>query len=124
MNDGYINWIKRAESSLSLAKAEKNKNIFYEDLCFQLQQATEKIIKAYLLYNNVSPPKTHSFRILLKLIEEIKKYPDVVKRVIELEDYAVQTRYPGDYEPVERDEYLEALSITENVFKWIKSEIN
>ena len=124
MNEGYINWIKGAESSLALAKAQKDENIFYEDLCFQLQQASEKILKAFLLYNNVSPPKTHSFRILLKLIKEKKEYPDSVKRIIELEDYAVQTRYPGDYAPVEKEEYLKALEITEDVFVWVKSEID
>ena len=123
MNNGYINWIKRAESSLALAKVDKDENIFYEDLCFQLQQASEKILKAFLLYKNVSPPKTHSFRLLLKLIKEIKEYPDSVRRIIELEDYAVQTRYPGDYAPVEKEEYLEALKIAENVFAWVKDTI-
>jgi len=124
MSEGYINWIKRAESSLALAKVDRDESIFYEDLCFQLQQASEKILKAFLLLNNVSFPKTHSFRILLKQIKEITEYPDSVRRVIELEDYAVQTRYPGDYTPVEKEEYLEALEITENVFKWVKGFIN
>lgn len=123
MNDGYSDWIQRAESSLLLGKTEKKEHLFYEDLCFQLQQAAEKILKAFLLYKNIEPPKTHSFKILLKRIEEVESYPDEVKRIIELEDYAVQTRYPGDYTPVGKEEYLEALSITEAVFIWVKRNI-
>jgi len=38
--------------------------------------------------------------------------------------YAVDTRYPGDYEPVNKEEYKEALKIAEDVFKWLDNIIN
>jgi hypothetical protein len=37
--------------------------------------------------------------------------------------YAVDARYPGDYDPVTEDEYKLALAITEKVFKWVKEKI-
>ncbi|MCK5682920.1 HEPN domain-containing protein [bacterium] len=124
MDNNYDAWIKRAESALSLGKIDDHDDIFYEDLCFQLQQAAEKAIKAYLIYNEIEPPKTHSFKILLNVIETITNYPEELRRTIELEDYAVQTRYPGDYTPVEKSEYLDALKITEEAIDWIKKQIN
>lgn len=36
-----------------------------------------------------------------------------------LSDYAVATRYPGDYEPVGEEEYLRALEIARSVCKWV-----
>ena len=44
MGEDYKDWLKRAVSALSLGKTEKKEDIFYEDLCFQLQQAAEKAI--------------------------------------------------------------------------------
>lgn len=124
MDNDYEVWIKRADSALSLGKISDQEDIFYEDLCFQLQQAAEKAIKALLIFNNIIPPRTHSFKILINEISKIIVCDDVIKRTIELEDYAVQTRYPGDYTPVDKNEYLEALEITEKAIEWIKSKIN
>ena len=77
----------------------------------------------YLIYNKIEPPKSHSFRILIIKIETIRECPEVIRRTIELEDYAVQTRYPGDYTPVDKDEYTDALEITENAINWIKKQL-
>jgi hypothetical protein len=38
----YEEWLKRARSSLELAKYSDNELIYYEDLCFQIPQAVEK----------------------------------------------------------------------------------
>ncbi len=36
-----------------------------------------------------------------------------------LSDYAVETRYPGNYESVGEEEYLRALEITKSVCGWV-----
>jgi hypothetical protein len=36
-----------------------------------------------------------------------------------LNDYAVVTRYPGEYEPVTDIEYLEAVEIAAKVIEWV-----
>ena len=38
-------WLKRAKSNLALAKQPKSEEIFFEDLCFETQQASEKALK-------------------------------------------------------------------------------
>lgn len=45
MDNAWKIWIERAESALLLAKTDKSADLFYEDLCFQLQQAAEKIVQ-------------------------------------------------------------------------------
>ena len=120
-----LNWLKRARSNLERAKMGKvTQGILYEDLCFDAQQAVEKSLKAILIKLNQSFPKTHSIGILLKLIEEAGvEIPENINKAKPLTTYAVDSRYPGDYEPVSKEEYEEALKIAEDVFKWLDNII-
>ncbi|MCK4309226.1 MAG: HEPN domain-containing protein [Candidatus Atribacteria bacterium] len=120
-----LNWLKRARSSLERAKIGKvSQGILYEDLCFDAQQTVEKSLKAILVKLNQSFPKTHSIGILLKLIEEAGvEIPENINQAKLLTAYAVDTRYPGDYEPVNKEEYKEALKIAEDVFEWLDNII-
>ena len=98
--------------------------ILYEDLCFDAQQAVEKSLKAILIKLNQSFPKTHSIGILLKLVEEAGvEIPRNINQAKLLTAYAVDVRYPGDYEPVSKEEYKEALKIAKDVFEWVDNII-
>jgi HEPN domain-containing protein len=120
-----LNWLKRARSNLERAKMGKvTQGILYEDLCFDAQQAVEKSLKAILVKLNQPFPKTHSIGILLKLIEEAGvEIPKNINQAKLLTAYTVDARYPGDYEPVNKEEYKEALKIAEDVFKWLDNII-
>ncbi|MES0337205.1 MAG: HEPN domain-containing protein [Candidatus Magnetobacterium sp. LHC-1] len=50
--------------------------------------------------------------------------PDMVKEAVILTDYAVTTRYPGDYKSVDEDKYKNAIRIAVNVVKWMEERIN
>lgn len=60
----YDSWIGRAKSNYELSK-NTIYGVFYEDLCFQLQQAVEKAFKGLLIYYGVEPEFTHNIGILL-----------------------------------------------------------
>lgn len=49
--------------------------------------------------------------------------PEEVQKAIDLTDYAVNTRYPGEREPVTKEEYEEALKIAESVYEWVSKII-
>lgn len=121
-----ITWLRRAESNLELAKAgKKSKKIFYEDLCFECQQTAEKALKAVLISIDKKFRKTHNIELLIKLLEaEGIKIPVIIAKAKQLSDYAVETRYPGDFSPVSNKEYKQALSIAEDVFRWAKIVLN
>jgi HEPN domain-containing protein len=115
-------WLKRAKSNLEKAKAGKvTEGILFEDLCYDCQQAVEKSLKALLINRNIEFPWTHSISKLLEIAEQSGIYiPDEIKDSVILTDYAVETRYPGDYAPVDEDMYKEALKLAEKVVSWVE----
>ena len=69
-------------------------------------------------------PVLHSISHLIELIEEHNiKVPDDIMDSISLTAYAVSTRYPGDFEPVDEQEYREALETAKKVFDWVRKII-
>jgi len=124
MENDFKIWLVRAKSSLKISKTRIDEDILYEDLCFQAQQAVEKALKGLLIFYNVEPEKTHN---LVTLIKELSKYTEVPEEINEtaiLNDYAVQTRYPGEYTPINEDEYYNAIMITEKCVSWVDKKIN
>lgn len=115
-------WLRRAESSLAKAKVGSlNDAIMLEDLCFDAQQSSEKALKSLLALNNLTIPKSHSIGFLIKSLEDNGlKIPDEIKESAILTEYAVETRYPGDYEPVGQDEFEKALELAELVLGYVK----
>jgi HEPN domain-containing protein len=116
-------WLKRAHSSLELAKFSENEQVCYEDLCFQAQQAVEKGLKSLLIYYGIEPEKTHSLYLLLQKLEEHTEINDELKSILKLSNYAVQTRYPGDYAEIEKAEYEESIEIAGKCLNWIAKKI-
>jgi HEPN domain-containing protein len=123
MGNDYKTWVDRAKSSLAISKTKLDENIFYEDLCFQAQQAVEKAIKGLLVFYNVDPEKTHNLVLLIKELSKTIEVPEEINETAILNNYAVQTRYPGDYTPVGDEEYINAITVAENCVKWIDKKI-
>jgi len=126
--DDSLNWLKRAKSNFVRGKDSSYldlKDISLEDLCFDLQQCVEKSLKAILVKKNIEFPKTHNIAELLVIIREktLINFPEKIKDAATLTDYAVNTRYPADYNPVTEEEYKEVLEIAENVYNWAENII-
>jgi HEPN domain-containing protein len=119
----YETWIERAESSMELAQARIIYHIQYEDLCFQLQQAAEKALKGLLIYYGVEPEFTHNIEILLKELKKFTEIPVNVKVSTQLTDYAVQTRYPGEYDEITKEEYEKSVKIARDCLDWTENKI-
>ena len=49
--------------------------------------------------------------------------PDEITNARLLTHYAVETRYPGKYEPVDETEYLKAVEIAERVLEWVERRL-
>jgi HEPN domain-containing protein len=111
-------WLNRARSNLVYAKA-KTRGVYYEDLCFQAQQAAEKAFKAVCLKYAIPFPRTHNLVDLIRLLEERGvSVPAPVRESGRLTDYAVEARYPGPAEPVTEEEYNVAIAQCEGVVAW------
>jgi len=116
-------WLRYARSDLELARVEQPPNVMLEGLCFHAQQAVEKAIKAVLVFHGIPFPRSHNISTLLELLPPDFLIPEVVQNSTLLIDYAVITRYPGVYEPVEEEEYNEAIYLAEAVFSWAKGVV-
>ncbi len=111
-------WLLRANSDLHLARMSQPDGVLLEDLCFHAQQAAEKALKAVLVANSVAVPNIHSIRRLIDLLPAKFDLPGEVQDAAGLTDYAVSSRYPGDFEPVDEDEHREAVRLAEAVVSW------
>jgi HEPN domain-containing protein len=117
-------WLGRAKSNLIRAKLGKvNPDIFYEDLCFDCQQAGEKALKALLILRDIVPPPTHSLSVLFESLETHGiTIPGEMKGTVALSYYAVTTRYPGQYEAIVESDYKYALGLAELVVAWVEEQ--
>jgi len=76
-----------------------------------------------MVFLDLEVPRTHSVGYLVKLVEDSGKVevPEFLKEAAILTDYAVTTRYPGDWQPVSEKDFREALSLAQNVYSWVLS---
>jgi len=111
-------WLRYAYSDLELARVSRPPKVLFEGLCFHAQQAVEKAMKAVLIAKGIPPPKTHNIRTLLDLLPQEVIAPQEIEDAASLTDYAVTSRYPGDFESVDEEEYKETLRLAEMVVLW------
>ena len=116
------NWLKRAKSNLIRAMQPKHEEVFWEDYCFDAQQAAEKALKALLIFHKIPFRFVHDIAELLTILEQNGvSLPESIQMAAELSDYAVEARYPGPMEPVTEDEYKSAIKTADAVVSWVES---
>ena len=119
-------WLDRARSDLALARsAMHTRDVLLEDACFHAQQCAEKCLKGLLVHRGISFPRTHAVEALLDLLklEGAIDVPVDIDDAIDLSQYAAQTRYPGEWEPVTDEEADAAIAMAERVMAWVESQI-
>jgi HEPN domain-containing protein len=119
-------WLRRARSNLARARADRDlPDVLYEDLCFDAQQAVEKSVKGLLVHRKVAFPKTHAIADLLTLIQQNGiEVPEELRQAGELTEYAVEARYPGLFEDVTHEDYVQALALAERLVQWVEAMIS
>ncbi|MCX7012147.1 MAG: HEPN domain-containing protein [Candidatus Sumerlaeota bacterium] len=118
-------WLVRAKADLALAEAAVDApRIQLEDICYHTQQAAEKAAKSVLLLRQGAIPRIHDLERLLDLCAQTGvSVPSQVRAASRLSDYASLTRYPGDYNPVDRTEVQQAMETAQAVIDWAQSII-
>jgi HEPN domain-containing protein len=71
MENDYKMWLDRAKSSLAISKNKSDKDIFFEDLCFQAQQSVEEAIKGAFNFLQCRTRKNSQFGFTDKRIVKI-----------------------------------------------------
>ena len=118
-------WVERAKSDFSSAcfLADNMRPVPAEIVCFHCQQAVEKYLKAFLVYNDQEPQKTHELSELVKQCCTFDiGFSDLDQKCKFLMPFVVRTRYPGSIDPDENDMKI-ALAYTGDIIKFTRSKI-
>ena len=99
-----------AGRDLAALRGMRDATVFADEIFgFHVQQAVEKLLKAWLALLNEVYPRTHDLSRLLQLLEKREALAGRFQELIEYNAYAVQFRYEDyeiDAEPLDREEAL------------------
>jgi HEPN domain-containing protein len=119
------NWLFRAREDIAVIESLYNTDpvLYASTICFHAQQAVEKFLKAFLVFNNVDFPRTHDVDFLLLECQKIDSNEFNVE-LESLSDFGVTIRYPDDFYIPDKEETIQyrdvAYAIQEIVEKKIK----
>jgi len=116
-------WLARARGNLVLARQPKPDGAFWEDFCYQAQQAAEKALKAVLISRGVNVPWTHSIEELLDAMPPDLAIDDELRAAASLTFYGTTTRYPMTEPPVTEEKCQQAIAHAERVLGWAEQVI-
>ncbi len=106
--------VRKAEHDLQLAQLGLENNAALDGVCFHLQQAPEKLLKALLCARDHEYPLTHNIQMLVDLVlPECPELEPLRKPLSALSPYAVEMRYDDIYP--DREEALAARQIVRDL---------
>ena len=110
-------WVEKAEHDFTTAEhtLTLKANCPYDTVCFHAQQCVEKYLKALLTLRGIVFQKTHDLTELLPLMPTEAQLTAFASDVAELNPYAIETRYPGDWEPQTRDDAERAVAVAQRL---------
>ncbi|MBI3980240.1 MAG: HEPN domain-containing protein [Chloroflexi bacterium] len=110
-------WVERAEHDLRTAEhtLALEDDCPYDTICFHAQQCSEKYLKALLTRQGIDFPRTHDLTELFALIASDLPLSMVLEELAELTPYAIEARYPGNWELQTQENALRAVEIARSV---------
>lgn len=98
-------WLDFASRDINSAKYLLDmRPVPLEIVCYHCEQAAEKALKGYLIYQNVEPPRTHVLQLLCKMCTDTdENFKEISESCGNLTLYGVQPRYPFEIDITEND---------------------
>lgn len=120
-----LQWVEKAEHDLTTASytLRLRANCPTDTVCFHAQQCVEKYLKALLVLNDVDFGRTHHISALLSLLPPSIRPQMTPEEQERFTEYAVTTRYPGDYDPITREEAKQAVQIARRVRNQVRRRL-
>ena len=118
-------WLTKADHDLTIIQQgmDRPDHEWVTDiLCFHAQQVVEKALKAYLIFLEQDPPRTHSLEMLMEALKSA--YPDFTDYDVgDLTTFAVQSRYPDEIVEPDSSEAKQYAALAERVLEDVRSRI-
>jgi HEPN domain-containing protein len=116
MKPSTLEWIAKADADLLTARRElaAADHPNYDAAAFHAQQCAEKCLKARLVEEGSSFPKTHDLAVVLALVIPLEPSWDQIRPALDrLTAMAVEVRYPGMM--ADREDAAEAVRTAEQI---------
>lgn len=110
-------WVERAEEDLITAEyvLQMEEHCPFTTVCFHAQQCAEKYLKAYLSLKDLPFPRTHDLLDLYRRLDATAELRVSASELGMLNRYAVESRYPGEWDPITRDDAEEAVRVAKDI---------
>ncbi len=117
IRDFVQQWLEKADEDLRAGEILLDSDLEdFDSAGFHAQQAAEKFIKAVLVRHQIPFPKSHNIALLRGLmVRADKTLAEKLSPADSLTPYGVEFRYPGELEPVSRDQGLQAIQLAKQV---------
>ena len=118
-------WIEKAEEDYTNAEhtLTLQNNCPLSTVCFHSQQCAEKYLKALLIGHSLQVPKSHDLMELYHRIAPDERPSLSEEWLAILNRYAVETRYPGDWDIISRREAEDAFAAAGAIRQTINEEL-
>ncbi len=90
-------WLRFAEEDRQAEHILQQEDFVPRHPCWLAQQSAEKAMKAVLVTEGIAFPRTHDLDHLRTLVPEGRAVRYTAADLSALSEYAVDTRYPGDW---------------------------
>ena len=118
-------WLTKADKDLMVALlAFPQGDLLKDEIGFHCQQSAEKNLKAFIVYQNRMPARTHNLKELINEIVRIKpEATGLMEGGLLLNEFAVTLRYPLSDEQADLTEIRELIEIANKFRTTIRSWI-
>ncbi len=121
MKPETVEWVRKAEGDYQVAQREMQaEHSVFDAVCFHAQQCVEKCLKAWLVEQAISFPRTHDLIVLLDLCAP--QLPELVSHrssLAYLTTFAVAFRYPGEEAVLEdAEESIQTMKTVYSLMSW------
>lgn len=122
-----LEWFERGDHEIETAQLLYDQHGYTDAIAYHIQQAIEKYLKGYLVFNGQKPPWVHELDTLLNLIEKFE--PDLYLPFVELCEkatrYYIEDRYPpGPLAEYDRKEVKADLDLAWELIRVIRGKGN
>ena len=120
-------WTSKADEDFEFARINLDEGKkFYAQICFHLQQAAEKYLKAFIIANDLEFRRIHDLSLLLKICSaQDPSFEDLREDCEFLTAYYVDTRYPVHWPTkFSREEAQKALRSSDRIRILVRKKLN
>ena len=119
-----VRWLRYAEEDLTTAETLlRSPHVIPRHVCWFAQQASEKALKAILVFLQIDFPRTHDLDALRNLVPDSWQFKEACPDLASLTQWAVEARYPGDWPTATNAEADTAVEQARIVWESISTEL-